>query len=194
MLRAKHRFPVTLLFLASCFVGSARSALAEDALPLADLVREVDVALLQVGEAAEAQRNLPKLEKAVLEVNTSIKKDANGKISLLVVELGGTGINEYASKVTLTLKPPPPGSKSNIGAVSLADSLRESILAGALAIEAAKTGNPPLVADNLVAAVHFAIMRDGSGKVAVKFPPFEVSGGGGISSSQVQTITVTYKQ
>jgi hypothetical protein len=193
MLRAKYLFAFTLL-LAWFLVSSAQSASAEDTLPLADLVREVDVALLQVGEAEEAQQNLPKLEKAVLEVNTSIKKNLEGKFSLFVVEFGGKGSNEYASKVTLTLKPPPPGSQSNIGAAQLADSLRESILAGALAIKAAKTGNPPLLVDNLVASVHFAIVRDGTGKLAVKFPPFEVSGGGGIGNSQVQTITVTYKQ
>ena len=100
MPQVRHLYVFTL-FLLWPYVSYAQSAPATNALPLADLVREVDVALLQVGEAAEAQ-HLPKLEKAVLEVNTSMKLDANGKISLWVVELGGTGKNEYTSKVTLT--------------------------------------------------------------------------------------------
>ena len=87
----------------------------------------MDLALLRVGEAAEAQQNLPKLEKAVLEVNTSMKQDVEGNFKLFVIELGGKGSNEYASKVTLTLKPPPPGSKAEIRAVRLADPLRDSI-------------------------------------------------------------------
>ncbi|WP_426420307.1 trypco2 family protein [Bradyrhizobium genosp. A] len=171
----------------------AQGAADNTALSLTDLVRELKVALLQVGEASERQ-HLPKLESAVLEAKTSMKLEGDGKISLWVIELGGGQNNEYASTVTLTLKPPPPGSSSNIAAVHLADALREAIISGARAINAAGQGNPPLVADKLEAAVHFAVTRDASGKVAIKFPPFEVSGGGGATSAAVQTITVTYKE
>jgi hypothetical protein len=173
--------------------GGAETATEGGTLSLANLVREVKVALLQVGEAAEAQ-NLPKLDNAVLEVKTSLKKEGDGKISLWVVELGGGQNNEYASTVTLTLKPPPPGSPSDIATVHLADALKEAILAGARAIRAAGQGNPPLIADKLEASVHFAIQQDANGKLAVKFPPFEVSGGVGVTSAAVQTITVTYKK
>jgi hypothetical protein len=171
----------------------AQTSAGDAALSLTDLVREVKVALLQVGEAAERQ-NLPKLESAVLAAKTSMKLEGDGKISLWVVELGGSQNNEYASTVTLTLKPPPPGSSSNIAAVHLADALREAIISGARAINAAAQGNPPLVADKLEASVHFAVERDASGKAAIKFPPFEASGGGGVKSAAVQTITVTYKR
>ncbi len=51
--------------------GVARPVANEADLSLADLVREVKVALLKVAEAVEAQ-HLPKLDKAELEVNTSI--------------------------------------------------------------------------------------------------------------------------
>ena len=56
-------------------------------LRLEDLVREVKVALLRVQEAPDASQ-LPALEKAVLEVNTEVKTEEGGKISLWVVELG----------------------------------------------------------------------------------------------------------
>jgi hypothetical protein len=170
-----------------------QTSAGDGTLSLTDLVREVKVALLQVEEAAERQ-DLPKLESAVLEVKTSLKLEGDGKISMWVVELGGGQNNEYASTVTLTLKPPPPGSSSNIAAVHLADALREAIISGARAIKAAGQGNPPLVADKLEASVHFAVERDASGKVSIKFPPFEASGGGGVKSGAVQTISVTYKK
>jgi Trypsin-co-occurring domain 2 len=171
----------------------AQASSSDTTLSLADLVRELKVALLQVAEASERQ-HLPSLESAVLEAKTSMKLEGDGKISLWVIELGGGQNNEYASTVTLTLKPPPPGSSSNIAAVHLADALREAIISGARAIDAAAQGNPPLIADKLEAAVHFAVTRDASGKVAIKFPPFELSGGGGATSAAVQTITVTYKK
>jgi hypothetical protein len=173
--------------------GVAQPVANEADLSLADLVREVKVALLKVAEAVEAQ-HLPKLDKAELEVNTSIKTEADGKVSLWVVELGTSGNNEYATTVTLTLTPPPPGSPSNIAVVHLADALSEAILAGARAIQAAGEGNPPLLADELVASVRFAIVRDGNGKFGVKFPPFEASAGASVGTAQVQTITVTYKR
>ncbi len=191
MFPLKQLLPFILLFFWP-FASSAESVAAGSSLPLADLVREVDVALLRVADTAETQ-HLPQLQKAVLEVNTSMKRDVNGKISLWVVELGGAGNNEYASKVIFTLKPPPPGSPSNIGAVQLANALTDSILAGAHAIMAAETGNPPLLADDLVVSVRFAIAREGNGKLAVKFPPFEASFGGGATSAEIQSITVTYK-
>lgn len=183
---------IALLMLAPAS-GMAQTAADEGALSLSDLVREVKVALLQVAEAAEAQ-DLPKLDNALLEAKTSMKIAGDGKISLWVVEIGGGKSNEYGSTVRLALKPPPPGSSSDIAAVHLADALREAILSGARAIRAAGEGNPPLVLDKLEALVNFAIQRDASGKLSVKFPPFSVSGGAGVTSAEVQTITVTYRK
>ena len=143
-----------LVFLISWPLGGVARPVANEAdLSLTDLVREVKVALLKVAEAVEAQ-HLPKLDKAELEVNASIKTDGDGKVSLWVVELGASGNNEYASTVTLTLRPPPPGSSSNIAVVHLAGALSEAILAGARAIQAAGEGNPPLLAGWWLALGH----------------------------------------
>jgi hypothetical protein len=183
-----------LAFLVLWRVGDISQAATNNGdLLLSDLVREVKVSLLKVAEAAEAQ-HLPKLDKVELEESTSIKTDADGKLSLWVIELGASGNNEYSSTVTLTLRPPPPGSPSDIAAVHLADALTGAILAGARAIQEAGKGNPPLVADELVASLHFAIQRDGSGKIGVTFPPFDASVGASVGSAKVQTITVTYKR
>ena len=189
------RFLVSLCVTLALTPINSHAQIAQDNAPLSltDLVREVKVALLQVNVTAQKQ-NLPKLDTAVLEANTSMKIEGDGKISLWVVEIGGGQNNEYNSTVTLTLKPPPPGTPTSVATVRLADALKEAILSGARAIEAAREGNPPLIATKLEASVHFAIQRDASGQVAVTFPPFKVSGGGGVTSAAVQTITVTYKK
>jgi Trypsin-co-occurring domain 2 len=180
-----------ILFLA--LASGAAQTTNDGAVSLTDLVREVKVTLLQVADAAERE-NLPNLDSAVLEAKTSMKIAGNGKISLWVVEIGGGRNSEYASTVTLTLKPAPPGTGSDIATVRLADALTEAILSGARAIAEAKKGNPPLLADKLEASVHFAIQRDANGKVAVKFPPFEVGGGGSVTTDEIQTLAVTYKR
>jgi hypothetical protein len=180
---------VVSLLMVNFTTDLARSA--ENELSLSDLVREVKVALLQVNEAAENQ-HLPALNNAVLQANTSMKVDDHGKISLWVIEIGGGQSHEISSNVTLTLKPPPPGSSSNIETVHLADALKEAILAGARAIDVAKEGNPPLIADKLEASVHFAIQRDAKGGISVKFPPFDASAGAQFTGNELQTITVTY--
>jgi len=171
--------------------GTAQTASDSGPLPLEELVRQLKVALLQV---AESREKLPKLDNAMLVAKTSVQLKGDGKISLWVVELGGGQNNEYATTVTLTLKPPPPGSPSNVRAVNLADTLREAILSGARAVAEAGKGNPPLIADKLEASVHFAVQRDANGRLAIKFPPFGASGGGGVTSGAVQTIVVTYKR
>lgn len=175
------------------FEGIARSIVPGVDLSLIDLVREVKVALLKVADAIEAQK-LPALDKAELEVNTSMKIDGEGKVSLWVVELGSSGKNEHVSTVTLILRPPKPGSPSDIAAVHLAEALSEVILAGARAIKEAEKGDPPLVADELVASVNFAVDRDAKGNVRLRFPPFDASAGFVVAAAQVQKITVTYKR
>jgi hypothetical protein len=188
---SRHLFLFALLLLRTT-ESFGQQPSSGNTLQLSDLVHEVDVALLQVADKVEAN-NLMTLEKAVLEVNTTTKDDGHGDLSVYVVELGGSSSDEYASKVTLTLKPPPPGSPSQISNVQLADALRNAILEGVRAIKAAGTGQPPLLADELVASVHFAVTRDAKGGLTLKFLSFGASIGGGLASSQVQTITVTYK-
>jgi len=184
-------FGILLLAPAS---GVAQTA-NEDAVSLTELVREVKVALLQVADvAASEQLLLPKLDNAVLEAKTSRKTANDGKISLFVVEIGSGQNSEYAWTQKLTLKPAEAGTKSDIATVRLADVLTEAILSGVRAIDEAKKGNPPLFADSLETSVHFAIERNANGKVAVKFPPFEASGGGSVTKDQIQTISVTYKR
>jgi hypothetical protein len=184
---------VIALWLSLSSPGVTETGTAQGNFSLVDLVREVKVALLQVSEATEAQ-DLPKLDNAVLVAKTTMKEEADGKVSLWVVEVGAGQAHEYASTVTLTLKPPAPGSSSSIAVVNFAPALREAILAGARAIRAAGMDNPPLVAEKLEATLTFAIERDANGKIAAKFPPFELSAGGSLTSNEVQTITVTYKK
>jgi len=192
MVRARRPIVFVLMYLLMALT-SGRADTSSSDLSLTELVRELKVALLHVGEATERQHLLT-FENAVLEANTVMKVEGDGKISLWVVEVGGGQNNEFASKVTLTLQPAPPGSPSDVATVRLADALEAAILSGAQAIKAASEGKPPLVADKLEASVHFAVERDSSGKLSVKFLPFEGSLGGGVKIGEIQTVTVTYRK
>jgi hypothetical protein len=159
---------------------------------LEDLIREVKVALLKVQQDDES-RSLPKLETAVLELNTVQVMKANGKVSFYVVEIGGDVSSQITHTVTLTLTPPSAKASSDVASTRLAEALAESILAGAKAIVAAKKGSPPLHARELKVAIKFALIREGGGGLKVSFPPFAIGAGGSISASAIQSITVTYK-
>ena len=100
MVTYRHACLCTFL-LAWPVAGYARSQ-PGGGLPLVNLVHELNVALLRVSDVTE-QSGFPKLDSAELEVGASIKIDANGKVSLWVVELGGEGGGEFTSKVTLIL-------------------------------------------------------------------------------------------
>lgn len=189
----------TLLLFAAAFlcalIGTAPSEAAPKAssgLLLEDLVRQVKLALLEVEQSAEAEK-LPSLAKVELEVNTVQTRGGDGKLSLLVIELGSGASQELTNTVKLTLAPPSPSSTSDVSATDLANALVESILVGARAIAAAKKGTPPLLARELTVAIRFLVSRDAGGKVTVKFPPFEVGGGAKLHSSDVHEISVVYK-
>ena len=186
---------ITKIFIAN-FVGFLLFSLSTKALAeqitLENLVSEVKVALLKVEQKRESEK-LPPLTKIELELNTIQKIEGNGKISFLVVEVAANPSQQITNTVKLTLKPPPADSGSDVKAVKLADLLAESILAGARAIAVAEIGLPPLLTEELTSAVKFALIREGGGKLSIKFPPFKVGGGLSISSSDVQLITVTYR-
>ena len=183
----------------SVFFGSLLAsavAFAEPAfatqITLEDLVREVKVALLKVQQDDESE-SLPKLETAVLELNTVQVTKANGKISFIIVEIGGDVSNQITHTVKLTLAPPSPDASSDVASIRLANALAESILAGAKAITEAKKGSPPLHARELTVAIKFALKREGGGGLKISFPPFNIGAGGSASASAIQSITVTYK-
>jgi hypothetical protein len=181
-----------VLFFVSCIILPTHSPAFSKDLTLEDLVREVKVALLKVQQSAENDK-LPPLSSAEIELNTVQSKNGEGKLSVLIVEIGGTLSSEITNTIKLTLVPPSSKSSSDVASVQFADALAESILSGARGIAAAKIGSPPLNAKELEATIKFVIKRDGNGKLSISFPPFELSAGGGIKKSSIQSIKVIYK-
>ncbi len=172
----------------SCFAGIAQAG----DLRFEDLLNATKAALVQVQDAAEGK--LPTLESVVIEVNTLQKASASTGFSLFVVEVGGGVSSDYANTIRLTLVPPAPGTSADVSAAALSSTLANAILTGARAIDAAKQGKPSLRARELKAILRFAVTRDANGKVALEFPPIKIGAGGRVSSTEVHTITVTYKE
>ena len=161
-------------------------------LPVADLVREVKVALTEVQDEADASK-LPALASVELTIKAAQSTGAGGKVSLFAVVFGANVTSEATSTVYLKLVPPEPGSAADISAVSLSEQLVPLILAGAKGVAAAGQGQPKLEAAELSATIEFAIKADGSGGFKLVFPPFEVSAEGGVKSSQIHVVKVSYK-
>ena len=185
-----RKLAIAALLTFTTFVVSDLSFAKE--VTLERLVGEVKVALLKV-EQQKVSEKLPDLEKVELEVNTTQSKGGGGKISFIIVKAGAEISTEKTNSIKLTLKTPSADAAADVSAHELADALAGSILAGARAIGAAKLGSPPLHAEQLKAVVKFALVSEGEGQLSILFPPFEIGGGAKVSSSNIQSITVTYK-
>lgn len=183
-------FGLSILFALVPLVGADAR---DTKVPLTALIDEVNAALLTVQEYAEAE-DLPPLHEVTLEVNTVMDIDAEGKVSLYIVEFGQDVKNAFTNTSTIVLIPAKPGTESNVGALEISDILAESILAGAQAIQHARDNGPvPLTAKSYSTEIKFGITVETNGKVSLNFPSFEISAGGAITQSNLQRISIAYK-
>ena len=191
MSRKKRSTAVVGGFATAVFLANSAAFGESGGLPLADMIREIKVALLRVQEKAEA-RNLPPLSSAVLDVNTIQEIGGEGSVKFLVVEVGGGPTTNSTTEVEITLVPPPPGSGTDVANLQFADRLADVILASAKSLAEAGQGKPPLNVSSVRVAVKFGLIRTANGGVSLEFPPFEFKAGAKIKASEIQTVTVTY--
>ena len=184
-------FPVLgLSVLLAIAVPSA--ATASDLL-LSRMVKEIQVALRD-SQRDIAQSRLPAVSEVELVLKTVQKDSGGGKISLVVVEVGGDYSTEFSTTVALKLIPPAATDSSDVAAVgNIREALKSAIVAAAAAIDVAQRGNPPLTPKQLEVSFEFAVTSDGHGGFAIAFPPFEASIAGKVSRSNVQSIKVVFQ-
>lgn len=174
-----------------CVNGS--QALAESQGVVIDrLLPQIQRALIRVQDEADVA-NLPKLTSVRLELSTFLKKGADGKIRFFVFSLGGGGSQETSQNITLTLSPPAPGAPSPVGVDYLADALANSILSAARSVHEARTRKPPLILTELKATIKFVVTKIGGGGAEFEVGPIGFELSGEVKSTEIQTITVTFK-
>jgi hypothetical protein len=164
----------------------------EDTISLTQMIDEVKLAL-QIVEKDAAADELPRLESVTLELALSQVVDAKGKISFIIFSIGANESTEIVHSLKLTLKPPEEAPTGEISATVLGQLIASNILAGARAIDYAKTGLPVLHASNLTATLNFVAVTDKEGGIKVEFSKLGAELGGSISDKVTQKITISYK-
>lgn len=168
-------------------------SVAEEPFPLDVMLEEVQAALVRVNDLT-AEDELPRLKSVELSLQTSIAKDASGRFAFFVISLGGQTAETSVQSLTVVLSPPPPGTSAPVGRADLAETLAEAIVAAARGLKPALKRDPPLALEQLVAELRFAVDTSGSAGIKAELVPITVDVGAKISSTQIQTIKVTFAE
>lgn len=165
---------------------------ATEQVSLSSMIRVVQNALRETQEQLQAEQMLP-LSEVILELNVVNQIEAEGRVGFWVAVFGGGRQEQTTSKVLMTFSPPAADAASDVSAQGiLMNTIRDAIFEGAAARSDAITGNPPLMATQFEIAVQFALINSGDGSIKIAFPPFNLTAGGEVSSSEIQTITLKF--
>lgn len=160
---------------------------------LSTMIKSVQVALRDTQKLIHDNR-LPELEGVELTLKTVSTGTIRSGFTLYVVSVGGSGESKATSSVRLKLVPPPREASSGARqADAITTGLTSALRAALDAIKVAREGKPKLDADLIEIVLAFALVRGVDGGLELLFPPFEIAAGGSVSSSEVQTIKVTFK-
>jgi hypothetical protein len=175
-----------LIFFLAC-LGSTSRAQDDYGVLVDTLLRDVRDTLIRV--RADAASEL-RLKSATLTLQAAVSVDAEGKVSLWVVSLGGGVSKEATQTITIELKPPEGGDSLEASATS--DALASAILSSYGAVSSAEAASPPLRLEELRAGVKFVIAKEAGGGVDFKMLPISVEISGKVSESNVQEIELVF--
>ena len=189
-MRAACVLAVVFPFLSGCVTGPPKAAIDPS---LDSVLKEVQRGLKKAQDTL-AMSNLPPLQSVQLTLHTQVQKDVNGKITILVVSVGGGESASASQDLVLTLTPPKGDKMRPLTGLppTVADSIVKLIAEAANAVEKAREGDYPL--DARKATLEFAFTVTNSGEGGLKFNLGSVSAdlGGAVKSAALQKVTVTF--
>lgn len=165
------------------------AAVADTGVVVDKLLTEVQKTLIKVRDAGD-EIDLPPLEKATLNLKTSLVAGGNGKISLFIIEFGSDVSKESVQELQLVLEPPKDSDVSPVSAAS--DTLAEAIISAATAVVRAKNQQPPLRLAKLTASVSFVVKTDTGGGVSFAILPITVDLGAQVATESAQQIVLVF--
>lgn len=175
---------VFLLF--AIFVDTAR---ADNGVVVDELLTNVQKSLLRVRDIV-ADEELPPLQNVTLRLKSSLVKEANGKISLFIVEFGANVAEEAVQEIKLELGPPRDSDEGEVAGED--DALAEAIISSAKAVQKASSRQPPLHLRKLTATVRFVVSSDAGGGVKFLIMPVTLDLGGKVKSIATQEVVLVF--
>jgi len=164
---------------------------AAQAVAIEDVISQVQKALANV-QTVLANNHFPPLKQVKLSLQTVATKKDGITLKLWVISFGSTVEKTGTQQMDLVLVPPPPGLPEKTASSSLTDDLQNAILSAADGIQNAKKGPVPLVVGSLDVQIGFTVKGDVNGGPNITLAPVTLGLTGDVSTSAVQTITVTF--
>lgn len=183
-------FAAALPLFSCCTTGKVPPAVGP---PLDSVLKEVQGGL-QKAQDALAASSLPQLQTVQLTLHTQVQKDATGKISILVVSVGGGEGASASQDLILTLTPPKADRMRPLTGTptTVADSIVELIQEAAQAAENAKKGPFPLEAKKLTLELAFTVTNSLEGGLKFNLGSVSADVGGSVKNAAQQKITITF--
>ena len=180
---------IQLICVALLLLFSSHSAIAAERVSVDQLLTSVAKTLVRVRDKGE-DAELPPLKAVTLVLRTAVMEEADGKISLVVVDLGGSKSQETTQELKLELGPPQSADEFPVSAAP--DLLADAIVEAARSAKRAQTRKPPLHLRKLTATLQFVVKAEGGGGINFTLLPVTVSLGGKITQDNTQSVVIEF--
>ena len=181
---------IFLLFVFGSVVLNCSIVKAESGMILDELLTEVQKTLIRVSKTID-QDDLPELNKVTLKLKSALVEQADGKLSLYIVQLGAKVTRETIQEIRLELKPPKPAEVAPL--TSIEDTLATAIIEAVKSANKAAERKPPLHLAKLTATIRFVVRKQAGGGVNFKLLPVTVKLGGEVRDVTTQEIVIEFK-
>jgi len=171
--------------------ATSRTSNNGDDIAIEQVLTQIKQALANISTRLE-QGALPKLKSVTLTLQTTVTKDAGGKVKLFVISFGHKWEKEKSQELVLQLTPPPPGVGANVGAVSVTQQLEDAIIAAAQGYKNAEATGLKLQLTGVSESLNFTVSRSSNAGVSLEITPVTVDLSGDLSNKAIQKIVIVF--
>jgi hypothetical protein len=178
--------------------NGSKNKSAPDKVALCLVIQAIEDALTD--SANHPVQNFPSLKSVTVSVNTTISKNINGKVTLFVFNVGGSGTVDNTSTLTFQMKPPPaPKPGANVQSVNpeeIKNALVKQIQVAKVGfLESSQVPNSSLKTNDVQVEISFSTTKEFSGGVdTAKILPIGISAGGKLDLKSGNTIKLDFSQ
>lgn len=188
ILKARTVPQFVLLILVLTFINPTHSH-AQSGIVIDQLLTSLQRTLIRVSQLI-SDEDLPKLTKATLNLKSALRKEAGGKLSLFIVELG-SGVSKH-STLEISLELRPPDASASIPASANFDLLSEAIIQSAKAVKRAQERKPKLLLHSLSVTVRFVVASSTESGIGFSILPITASIDGEVETEEVQELLLEF--
>jgi len=187
------KFRLSVLLMVSAF-GLTGNLLAQDpSVLVSDLLKEIQRGVNDANSRIDKDfHNVPPLDSVTLQLQTQTDINGTGGVNLWFIKFSGGVDKTTSTKTTLVLKPAV--VRAAVANRNLDQTISNTLYGAAKGIHDAQIGEGslPLLVDSLSSEFSFTVKKNGSGGIQFNLLPIGGSATGGVSASDVQTITVKF--